>query len=169
MDMEIDPKTDQFVRSIFSQSPELDTFYKNARAKWLLLAVTDILLLAGDAEVKFLDVVVVGDEMAYMASFSVFTKDLLITVKAKVSGDDEGHTALARRRSELRTIGVAAKESIFDTAKYGSGPGKIRVTLDYGDGEKLELPGDLRVNYEHNKELAEFLSSLRGDLTRPTS
>lgn len=114
-------------------------------------------------------VVVGDDETAYTASLSIFTKDLLITVKAEVSGDNERHTTRARSRRELRTIWVAAGTSIYEMTKYKSDPGKIRVTLDYGNGEKLDLPGDLRVNNAHDKELAAFLNSLTEDLTRLTS
>jgi hypothetical protein len=156
---------------ILEQSSQLQRLCDPRWAKWYNLALSDLLLLTDDAEVLFADTVVSGDDptQAYSVRISIFTKHFIITVTAEVTGGEEHHATSARSRGDLRSMEVAAEVGALGDIWPSEWPGKVRVRLDYGDGEPLDLPGDKDANRDHHKWLVALLPSLRADLANPTT
>ena len=163
-------KSKPLMDAIVGASPDLRSIFHDGWAHWFSLALSDIALLTEGADVLFADTVVDrGDvDHAYSARTSVFTEHLIITVTADVRADGEHHTTSAHSRADLRSLEVAAEVGSLGSTWPSAWPGEVRVTLDYGDGRSLVLPGAQRVDREQYGRVVALLPSLRADLTART-
>lgn len=83
-----------------------------------------------------------------------------------MSPEAQSHKTSARSRSDLKGLAIAAEVGALGGQQGAAAwPGRVRLTLDYGDGETLVLPGGRHVRREHHAAVAAALPSLRGDLT----
>jgi hypothetical protein len=170
--MQPNPIENSIVGQIFDQIIDLDALYKrdNSAINWFFSALTDVMILVGDLSVQFIGAYFDGDvETIYGVRLALFTEEFLITMNAKVDSGEAEHTTQARRRSDLRVLKVAS--DIGTSGDWGSEvePDKIRVDLEYGDGERLELVGIRKANHKQYKELLAMLPLLRADMAPRTS
>ena len=156
--------------AIVGGSTELGELFDDRSALWYTLALSDVTLLAGGSEVQLADTVVTlgeADDGSYSARITIFTEHLVITVDAAASSDTDtgSHTTSARSRADLRALEVAAETgALGDSRRSLAWPGKVAVTLDYGDAERLKLPGGKHADRVQFARVAALLPSLRADL-----
>jgi len=154
--------------AIVGGSTELGELFDDRSALWYTLALSDVTLLAGGSEVQLADTVVTlgeADDGSYSARITIFTEHLVITVAADVSGKKESHITSARSRADLRALEVAAETgALGDSRRAAAWPGKVVVTLDYGDAERLTLPSGKHADREQFARVAALLPSLCADL-----
>jgi len=166
--MDHDAKIKALHDAILNSSIELEQAFFDDWGLWYSLSLTEVALLVDEAAIHLVDASISDDYLGgtYTARIAIFTERLLVTVEADVSPETQSHKTSARSRSDLKGLAIAAEVGALG-GQHGAAawPGRVHLTLDYGDGETLVLPGGRHAKREQHAAVAASLPSLRVDLT----
>lgn len=159
--------------AIAEGNPELGRAFQGEYPTWFRYALSDIVIAIGEGtEIDFADasVTVGGDyDRDHEVRIHLFTELFLVTVEGSRAGSSEARTTTVRPRSTLRRLGVAAGAPALGDNWQDGWPGRVHVSLDYGEGSPLELPSSSLATRQQHERLVAFLPSLRADLSALTN